>query len=104
LHSGGAAIAGADDDGGSQAAATPSTAHASRPANGHADEQPLTGDTASRVREAAVARIQGGTIDRLETDSDGHAAYEAHTRNANGEHVTVYVNESFEVVEVEQGR
>ena len=36
--------------------------------------------------------------------SDGHAAYEAHTQNADGERVTVYVNEQFEVVGVEPGR
>jgi uncharacterized membrane protein YkoI len=56
------------------------------------------------VREAALARVPGGTIERVETDADGHAAYEAHMRNADGERVTVYVNEQFEVVSVESGR
>ena len=69
-----------------------------------ADETLLTGDTESRVRAAALARVAGGTIERVETDADGHAAYEAHITNADGDRVTVYVNEQFEVVSVESGR
>ena len=38
---------------------------------------------------------------RVETDADGHAAYEAHMTKADGTPVTVYVNEQFEVVSVE---
>jgi hypothetical protein len=47
--------------------------------------------------------VPGGTIERVETDADGHAAYEAHMPNASGARVTVYVNSSFEVVSVESG-
>ena len=67
------------------------------------DETLLTGDTAAKVREAALAKVSGGTIDRVETDADGHAAYEAHMTRSDGSRVTVYVNKAFEVVSVENG-
>ncbi|HEV8249224.1 MAG TPA: hypothetical protein VGQ15_04580 [Gaiellaceae bacterium] len=65
------------------------------------DETLLTGDTASKVREAALAEVSGGTIVRVETDADGHAKYEAHMTKADGTPVTVYVDENFDVVSVE---
>jgi hypothetical protein len=65
------------------------------------DETLLTGDTAAKVREAALAEVSGGTIVRVETDADGNAKYEAHMTKADGTPVTVYVNEQFEVVSVE---
>jgi len=58
---------------------------------------------AARVRAAALANVSGGTIERVETDADGHALYEAHMRKANGSQVTVYVNKSFDVVAVQSG-
>jgi hypothetical protein len=65
------------------------------------DETPLTGDTAAKVTAAAEARVAGGTIVRVETDADGHAAYEAHMTKADGAPVTVYVDRQFDVVSVE---
>ena len=67
------------------------------------DESPLTGDTAAKVREAALAKVPGGTIVRVETDADGNAAYEAHMVKADGTPATVYVNKQFEVVSVQTG-
>jgi hypothetical protein len=69
----------------------------------HQGEQLLTGQTAQKVREAALAKVPGGTIQRVENDADGHAAYEAHMQRSDGSLVTVYVNEQFEVVSVENG-
>jgi hypothetical protein len=37
----------------------------------------------------------------VETDADGHAAYEAHMVKADGTPVTVYVDKTFAVVSVE---
>ena len=37
----------------------------------------------------------------VETDADGHAAYEAHMTKSDGTPVTVYVDKSFAVVSVE---
>jgi hypothetical protein len=62
------------------------------------DETALTGDTATKVKEAALAKTGGGTVERVETDGDGHAAYEAHVLKSDGTRVTVYVNKQFEVV------
>ena len=65
------------------------------------DETLLTGDTASKVRAAAVAKEPNATVSRVETDADGHAAYEVHMVRPDGTPVTVYVDKQFEVVSVE---
>ena len=68
------------------------------------DETLLSGDTAAKVRELALAKVPGGTVVRVETDADGNAAYEAHMVNADGTPVTVYVTKQFDVVSVDSGR
>jgi hypothetical protein len=65
------------------------------------DEQLLTGDTASKVRAAALAKYPGATILRVETDSDG--VYEAHLTTKSGQRVTVEVDKSFKVTGEEAG-
>ena len=65
------------------------------------DEQLLTGDTAAKVRAAALAKYPGATIQRVETDSDG--VYEAHLTTADGQRVTVEVGKDFAVTGEEQG-
>jgi hypothetical protein len=66
------------------------------------DETPLTGDTPAKVKAAAAARLgSDATFVRVETDADGHAAYEAHMLKADGTPATVYVDTSFDVVSVE---
>ena len=64
------------------------------------DETLLTGDTLAKVTAAAKAKVPGGTIVRVETDADGHAAYEAHMTADDGSETTVYVDKSFNVVSV----
>jgi hypothetical protein len=82
-----------------QSAATP---NAQQPWGGQrSDETPLTGDTLAKVTAAAKAEVSDGTIVRVETDADGHAAYEAHMTKSDGTPVTVYVDKSFDVVSVE---
>ena len=72
--------------------------------NQRPDETLLTGDTASKVQAAAVARVgSGATVSRVETDADGHAAYEVHMVEQDGSLVTVYVDKQFDVVSVESG-
>jgi hypothetical protein len=81
------------------AAAAPS---AQNPWGGQrSDETLLTGAAESKARAAALGKVPGGTIVRVETDADGHAAYEAHMTKADGTPVTVYVDKSFDVVSVE---
>ena len=66
------------------------------------DETLLTGDTASKVKQLALAKVgSSATVVRVETDADGHAAYEAHMVKADGTPVTVYVDKQFNVVSVE---
>jgi len=65
------------------------------------DEQLLTGDTAAKVKVAALAKYPGATVLRVETDSDG--VYEAHLTTSNGQRVTVEVDKSFKVTGEESG-
>jgi len=70
-------------------------------ANGITEEL-LTGDTATKVSDAALAAVPGGTIQRVETDAEG-AKYEAHMTKADGTMVTVKVDASFKVTSVQSG-
>ena len=65
------------------------------------DETPLTGDALAKVTAIAKEKVPGGTVVRVETDADGHAAYEAHMTKSDGTPVTVYVDKSFTFVSVE---
>src|SRR3954451_12225718 len=68
----------------------------------HGGEEALTGATASKVRAAALAKVPGATVERVETDSDG-AVYEAHLVQADGSRVTVKLAADFTVTGVETG-
>jgi hypothetical protein len=65
-----------------------------------AGETPLEGDTAASVTAAAQAAVPDGTVDRVETDSDG-SPYEAHVTKADGTHVVVKVDAGFAVTAIE---
>jgi len=99
------AASGSPNSSGTAAATASTAATAARSPWGaqRSDETPLTGDLASKVRALALAKVPGGTIVRVETDVDGHAAYEAHLVDANGTPVTVYVDKSLNVVGVQSG-
>jgi hypothetical protein len=71
--------------------------------NQRSDETLLTGDTASKVQAAAVAKVSGATVSRVETDANGNAAYEVHMVKSDGSLVTVYVDKQFNVVSVQTG-
>lgn len=70
-------------------------------ANGITEEL-LTGDAAEKVKAAALAAVDGGTIQRVETDAEG-ATYEAHMVDADGNPVTVKLDASFKVTSTEDG-
>jgi len=59
------------------------------------DEQLLTGDTATKVTDGALAKYPDATVQRVETDSDG--VYEAHVVTADGRQVIVQVGSDFTV-------
>jgi hypothetical protein len=62
----------------------------------------LTGDTAAKVKAAALAAVPGATVIRVETDSAG-SPYEAHLTKSDGTTVTVKVDKNFKVTATESG-
>jgi hypothetical protein len=96
VAAGGAGVAGA---------ATSSSSSSSTPSQGRhtvngKSEAALTGTTASKVSAAALAKVPG-TIERLETNVDGSAPYEAHiVRKSDGAEVEVQVSKDFTVAAV----
>jgi uncharacterized membrane protein YkoI len=62
-------------------------------------ERLLTGATEAKVRAAALAKVKG-TVERVETNVDSSAPYEAHIRKADGSEVEVQVNQDFTVAAV----
>jgi ABC-type transport system substrate-binding protein len=60
----------------------------------------LTGDVAAKVKAAALAKVSGGTVERVETDADHGSPYEAHVRRADGTELEVLVNKDFQVTAV----
>ena len=86
----------------STSSSSSSAPSAQKPCGGQrSDETLLTGDTRAKVLAAAEAKVPNATIVRVETDADGHAAYEVHLIKADGTPATVYVDTSFAVVSVE---
>ena len=57
--------------------------------------------TAAKVKAIALAEVPGATVVRVETDADGHAAYEAHVTKSDGTLATVYVDKDLNFVSVE---
>ncbi|MEA2277926.1 MAG: hypothetical protein QOC78_2886 [Solirubrobacteraceae bacterium] len=68
-------------------------------ANGQ-QEKALTGDVADKVKAAALAKVSGGTLERVETDVDHGSPYEAHIRTSDGSQVEVLVDKDFQVTAV----
>jgi len=59
----------------------------------------LTGDVEAKVRAAALAKVSG-TVERVETNVDSSAPYEAHIVKADGTEVEVQVNGDYSVYAV----
>jgi uncharacterized membrane protein YkoI len=66
------------------------------------DETILTDGTAQKVKDAALKKVPGASVIRVETDAEG-SPYEAHLRKSDGSEVTAKVNKQFEVTDVQQG-
>ena len=65
------------------------------PGGGGNGETALTGDTATKVTAAALAKFPGATVERVETDNGG--VYEAHIVTTDGTHLVVAVDKTFTV-------
>jgi hypothetical protein len=86
---------------GSSSTATPQQGRPHDPSKGgHTangkTEKLLTGEVASKVRAAALAKVPG-TVERVETNVDSSAPYEAHIRKSDGTEVEVQVGSDFKV-------
>jgi hypothetical protein len=68
-------------------------------ANGQ-EEQALSADVAAKVKAAALAKVPGGTVERVETDVDHGSPYEAHVRKSDGTELEVLVDKDFAVTAV----
>ena len=62
----------------------------------------LTDGTADKVKQAALDKVPGATVIRVETDNEG-SPYEAHLQKSDGSEVTVKVDKQFNVTSVETG-
>jgi hypothetical protein len=101
---GASAIAGAASNTSSNTSSSTSTTQARPPAGSrpqHKPETPLTGNTAAKVKAAALAKVSGGTIIRVETDTDQGSPYEAHVQKSDGSQVVALVNKQFQVTAVD---
>jgi uncharacterized membrane protein YkoI len=56
----------------------------------------LTGDVAAKVKAAALAKVPG-TVERVETNVDSSAPYEAHIVKSDGTQVEVQVSSDYTV-------
>jgi uncharacterized membrane protein YkoI len=67
-------------------------------ANGRT-EQALSGTVAAKVRAAALQKVPG-TVERVETNVDSSAPYEAHITKSDGTQVEVQVSKDYTVAAV----
>ena len=65
-------------------------------------ESLVTGDSATKLTDAALAKFPGATVIRVENDSDGDK-YEVHLKKADGSVVTVTFDENFKVTGDHEG-
>lgn len=85
--------------GGAAIATAASSSSSAPPAGGHPNETALTGTTAEQVKAAALAKVPGATVLRVETDAGG--VYEAHLKKSDGTEVEVHVDKDYNVTSVD---
>ena len=64
-------------------------------------EKLLSGGVEAKVRAAALAKVTG-TVERVETNVDSSAPYEAHIVKADGTEVEVQINQDYSVAAVNE--
>lgn len=90
---GGAALAGAATSTNPSSSSCSST---QRPA-----DNPLTGETADKIKAATLAKVPGGTVLRVEEGGPYSTKYHAHVRKSDGTEVVVLVSANFEATSVQ---
>jgi uncharacterized membrane protein YkoI len=66
-------------------------------------ETAVTGSKATTLKNAALAKVPGATVEEVSTDS-GDAAYEVHLKKPDGTEVTVKFDKNLAYVSTEDGR
>jgi uncharacterized membrane protein YkoI len=97
LALGGAAIAGATS-GGNDNAAQEQSEPGDREDRG---DKTLTGATADRAREAALAKTGGGAAGSVESESEKGATYGVEVTTPDGSKVDVFLDDRFNAIAVE---
>jgi uncharacterized membrane protein YkoI len=69
-------------------------------ANGQT-EQALSAADAAKVKAAALAKVPGATVLRVETNVDGGGPYEAHITKSDGSQAVVLFDASYNAVSVQ---
>lgn len=64
------------------------------------DETLLAGDNATKAKAAALAKLPGSTVVKVETDADG-GVFEAHVTKSDGSPATVVFDKDFNVTAVQ---
>lgn len=82
-------------------AATPSASE-STPSPSADDDQPLTGDTLKKASDAALKATGGGTVTETSGSDDADHVYEVDVDLANGEDVTVELDDAFKVTKIDR--
>jgi uncharacterized membrane protein YkoI len=95
LAAGGAALAGAATNGNSTSSST---------AQPRVQDTALTGDTADKVKAAALAKVPGATVLDVEQGGPYATKYHAHVRRSDGSDAVVLVDADFEATAVQAGR
>ncbi len=95
LGLGGAAVAGATGK-----TQPPASASQARPGNPPRGDQ-LTGDTAAKVKAAALAKVPGATVLRTESGGPYSTPYHAHIKTSDGKLQVVLVDSSFKATAVQ---
>jgi uncharacterized membrane protein YkoI len=90
LALGGSALAGAADK------PSTTTTPGSRP-----QQNQLTGDTAAKVKAAALDKVPGATVLRVESGGPSGSAYHAHIKTSDGKLQVVLVDDSFKATAVQ---
>jgi uncharacterized membrane protein YkoI len=70
--------------------------------HGGGGETALTGATKDKVEAAVLAKYDGATILRTETNEDSSAPYESHIKTSDGKELEVLVSKDFVVVEANE--
>ena len=97
LGLGGAGLAGAADD-------TTSPSKARGDAQSRPAREALSSEVAAKVKAAALEKVPGATVSRVEGGGPYATAYHAHIQTADGTRKVVLVNASFEATAVQADR